>query len=236
MAAQRWTERVVTREQPPRVVDGLITGWHDPQASHLLLVEAIAGAEWRRRPTTPRWTAGTGGTDSATPRSSSRARGGRGRLSPGPRVNSGHERLNLCHDACVTLDNVLWMLTALGAVVVLLTRMRLSAVDQQAGSPQIPMSVARCPHGGGSHGDRRVGVLPELAHRPARARRPVRMVGRGPHRRAHPRALGSGAGRHAAPATDDSWAQGPSLSILGHVGMVLGVAFFTFCVVTGRIV
>ena len=45
-----------------------------------------------------------------------------------------------------------------------------------------------------------------------------------------------GSGRHAAPATDDSWAQGPSLSILGHVGMVLGVAFFTFCVVTGRVV
>lgn len=40
-----WTERVVTREQPPRAVDGLITGWHDPQASHLLLVEAIAGED-----------------------------------------------------------------------------------------------------------------------------------------------------------------------------------------------
>lgn len=38
-----WTERIVTREQPPRIVDGLITGWHDPQASHLLLVESIAG-------------------------------------------------------------------------------------------------------------------------------------------------------------------------------------------------
>ena len=25
------------------VVNGLITGWHDAQASHLLLVEAIAG-------------------------------------------------------------------------------------------------------------------------------------------------------------------------------------------------
>jgi S-adenosylmethionine:tRNA ribosyltransferase-isomerase len=28
---------------PPRVVDGLVTGWHDPMASHLLLVEAVAG-------------------------------------------------------------------------------------------------------------------------------------------------------------------------------------------------
>lgn len=40
-----WTTRVVTPSQPPRVVDGLITGWHDPQASHLLLVEAVAGRE-----------------------------------------------------------------------------------------------------------------------------------------------------------------------------------------------
>ena len=44
-ATSGWTERVVTREQPPRIVDGLITGWHDPQASHLLLVEAIAGEQ-----------------------------------------------------------------------------------------------------------------------------------------------------------------------------------------------
>jgi S-adenosylmethionine:tRNA ribosyltransferase-isomerase len=27
------------------MVDGLITGWHDPHASHLLLVESIAGEE-----------------------------------------------------------------------------------------------------------------------------------------------------------------------------------------------
>jgi S-adenosylmethionine:tRNA ribosyltransferase-isomerase len=44
-ARSGWTERIVTRDQPPRVVDGLITGWHDPQASHLLLVESIAGAD-----------------------------------------------------------------------------------------------------------------------------------------------------------------------------------------------
>lgn len=43
--ASGWTERVVTRDQPPRVVDGLITGWHDPHASQLLLVEAVAGAQ-----------------------------------------------------------------------------------------------------------------------------------------------------------------------------------------------
>ena len=43
VAARGWTSRVVSPAQPPRVVDGLITGWHDPMASHLLLVEAVAG-------------------------------------------------------------------------------------------------------------------------------------------------------------------------------------------------
>jgi S-adenosylmethionine:tRNA ribosyltransferase-isomerase len=44
-AGEGWTERIVTRAAPPRVVDGLITGWHDPAASHLLLVEAVAGPQ-----------------------------------------------------------------------------------------------------------------------------------------------------------------------------------------------
>ncbi|QYJ04679.1 S-adenosylmethionine:tRNA ribosyltransferase-isomerase [Nocardioides panacisoli] len=44
-----WTERVVTPADPPRVVSGLVTGWHDPGASHLLLVEAVAGAALAQR-------------------------------------------------------------------------------------------------------------------------------------------------------------------------------------------
>ncbi len=43
VAARGWTTRVVAPDEPPRVVDGLVSGWHDPQASHLLLVEAVAG-------------------------------------------------------------------------------------------------------------------------------------------------------------------------------------------------
>ena len=43
VAGRGWTDRVITPAAPPRVVDGLITGWHDPMASHLLLVEAVAG-------------------------------------------------------------------------------------------------------------------------------------------------------------------------------------------------
>ena len=38
-----WTELVVTPERGVRVVDGLLTGWHEPEASHLRMLEAIAG-------------------------------------------------------------------------------------------------------------------------------------------------------------------------------------------------
>ena len=48
-AAHGWTDRVVSRDEPARVVTGLVTGWHDPDASHLLLVEAVAGAELTQR-------------------------------------------------------------------------------------------------------------------------------------------------------------------------------------------
>jgi S-adenosylmethionine:tRNA ribosyltransferase-isomerase len=40
-----WTDVVVTSERRPKAVDGLITGWHEPEASHLLMLEAIAGRE-----------------------------------------------------------------------------------------------------------------------------------------------------------------------------------------------
>ena len=42
-AAAGWTDLVLGPDRPARTVDGLITGLHDPRASHLLLLEAIAG-------------------------------------------------------------------------------------------------------------------------------------------------------------------------------------------------
>jgi len=35
-------------------------------------------------------------------------------------------------------------------------------------------------------------------------------------------------GKHAAEATQDSWSEGPGLSILAHVGMLAGVVVFTW--------
>ncbi len=41
--ASGWADVVVTPERGVRAVDGLISGWHEPEASHLLMLEAVAG-------------------------------------------------------------------------------------------------------------------------------------------------------------------------------------------------
>jgi S-adenosylmethionine:tRNA ribosyltransferase-isomerase len=43
VANEGWTELVLGPDRPARVVDGLVTGWHPPEASHLALLEAVAG-------------------------------------------------------------------------------------------------------------------------------------------------------------------------------------------------
>jgi S-adenosylmethionine:tRNA ribosyltransferase-isomerase len=40
-----WTDLVLGPDRPARVVSGLVTGWHAPGASHLELLQAVAGAE-----------------------------------------------------------------------------------------------------------------------------------------------------------------------------------------------
>ncbi|TXS29066.1 S-adenosylmethionine:tRNA ribosyltransferase-isomerase, partial [Streptomyces sp. ms191] len=42
-AAAGWTDLVVTPARGVRAVDGLLTGLHEPAASHLLMLEAVAG-------------------------------------------------------------------------------------------------------------------------------------------------------------------------------------------------
>jgi S-adenosylmethionine:tRNA ribosyltransferase-isomerase len=48
-AGEGWTGLVVTPQRGLFAVDGLITGWHEPQASHLQLLEAAAGEPLLRR-------------------------------------------------------------------------------------------------------------------------------------------------------------------------------------------
>ena len=44
-AGEGWTSLVVTPERGLRAVDALLTGWHEPAASHLRLLRAAAGEE-----------------------------------------------------------------------------------------------------------------------------------------------------------------------------------------------
>jgi S-adenosylmethionine:tRNA ribosyltransferase-isomerase len=48
-AGEDWTGLVIDPERGMRAVDGLITGWHEPAASHLQMLEAIGGDELLER-------------------------------------------------------------------------------------------------------------------------------------------------------------------------------------------
>src|SRR5262249_52538477 len=41
--AKGWTDLVVTPERGVHAVDGLLTGFHEPRATHLAMLEALAG-------------------------------------------------------------------------------------------------------------------------------------------------------------------------------------------------
>jgi S-adenosylmethionine:tRNA ribosyltransferase-isomerase len=43
-----WTRLVITPERGMKVVDGLLTGLHEPRASHLAMLEALAGRQHLR--------------------------------------------------------------------------------------------------------------------------------------------------------------------------------------------
>ncbi len=42
-------------------------------------------------------------------------------------------------------------------------------------------------------------------------------------------------GKHAAAPVDDDWSEGPGLSILAHVGMLVGVCVFTWAYLTSAV-
>ncbi|WIX79118.1 S-adenosylmethionine:tRNA ribosyltransferase-isomerase [Amycolatopsis carbonis] len=48
-AASGWTSLVLGPDHPAQVVDGLVTGLHTPEASHLLLLEAVVGPDLVQR-------------------------------------------------------------------------------------------------------------------------------------------------------------------------------------------
>ena len=49
VASRGWTDLVITPERGLGVVDGLLTGFHEPASSHLAILEAVAGQDAVRR-------------------------------------------------------------------------------------------------------------------------------------------------------------------------------------------
>ena len=48
-SGEGWTNLVVTAERGLWAVDGLLTGWHEPEASHLQMLRAASGEELLER-------------------------------------------------------------------------------------------------------------------------------------------------------------------------------------------
>lgn len=44
-AGEGWTELVITPTRGVKAIDGLVTGWHEPEASHLDMLDAVAGRD-----------------------------------------------------------------------------------------------------------------------------------------------------------------------------------------------
>ena len=135
----------------------------------------------------------------------------------------------------MSTEVIVWVLTALAAVVVVLTRLRLGHDEGGAGRVEVGAALVRVHTVSGVlalvlwlvflvGGDRlgenpgsilgivalafwwvvvAAGLLILLRWLPSR-------------------------GRHASDGTEDSWSEGPGLSVLAHVGMLVGVVVFTY--------
>jgi S-adenosylmethionine:tRNA ribosyltransferase-isomerase len=44
-AGSGWTREIITPERGVKSINGILTGWHEPKATHLAMLEAIAGRE-----------------------------------------------------------------------------------------------------------------------------------------------------------------------------------------------
>ncbi len=133
-------------------------------------------------------------------------------------------------------SNLTWMLTGLAAVLVLLTRVRLSVSGQRAaGAAEVSGTLLTWHTTVGvvalviwisalSTGSSGIALLGLLAWWILTAVGLMLLA----------RWIPSG-GKHADDKATDEWGEGAGLSILGHVGMLVGAAYFTFVVLTDRL-
>lgn len=134
----------------------------------------------------------------------------------------------------MNLDNAVWLLTGLAAVVVLLTRLRLSNEQNQAGHALVPHEIVNV------HtimGVIALGTWIAYLSSPGTILGIASLVAWWIEVAVGLLILGRWMARpskHAAESTGDTWGQGPGLSILGHIGMLLGISFFTWIVLADK--
>ena len=133
-------------------------------------------------------------------------------------------------------ETITYVLTALAAVVVVLTRVRLGANDHEgAGRLSIPHGLLNTHTVAGTLGvliwvgflvtEKKIVAYPGLAFLWITVGAGLLILLR--WMPAH--------GRHSSGPVADSWGEGPGLSILAHLGMLVGVGLFTAFVVLDKI-
>ena len=135
---------------------------------------------------------------------------------------------------------VVWILTALAAVVVVLTRLRLSG-EEAAGRFSISRRISLAHFGAGLGarvlwlgvlvapedsfvGGPLVGIVAIAAWWITAACGLLILARWLPAK-----------GRHVPEASGDGWSDGPGLSLLAHLGMVVGVLVFTYAYLTAAV-
>lgn len=141
----------------------------------------------------------------------------------------------------MSLEVIVYILTALAAVVVVLTRLRLARGEGAAGKIQVGRGLVNVHTAAGVLalvlwllfliadeetllGGSAVGILALAFWWVTVAAGLLILVRWLPSR-----------GRHASSGRKDSWSEGPGLSILAHVGMLVGVCVFTFAYLTSAV-
>jgi hypothetical protein len=141
----------------------------------------------------------------------------------------------------VSLEVIVYILTALAAVVVVLTRLRLGGDRGGGGTVQVGHGLVNVHTAAGSLawvlwvlflvadadtvlGGEAVGIVAIACWWVTVVAGLLILVRWMPSR-----------GRHASQGGQDTWSEGPGLSILAHVGMLVGVAVFTYAYLTSAV-
>jgi len=135
----------------------------------------------------------------------------------------------------MSTEVIVYVLTTLAAVVVVLTRLRLGRGEGGAGRLQTSRSLVNVHTGAGVlalvlwvvflvAGNDTIGIVALAFWWIVVVAGLLILVRWLPSR-----------GKHASAGQEDSWSEGPGLSVLAHVGMLVGVVVFTWAYLTSAV-